>query len=326
MSWIHFESVFLLTELIKSQDMSLEEKIKTVKGSILNDMFNEFSISKDEEEQVLKAVFLKNFSEAGLSKDAAELVYYIERLKEREKDVLDFAAEILPNEDAIWEEVIEKAKAYLPSNASFKSFELYLTPMPRNARLTPRSAYCDPLFALEVGKEGLVSMCTHLAHHAGRESVVEELEFDPDSVKDLIVEKFVILEAEGIANCVSDARDLPTMNKLKEFREKIEDEFSGYLDILQELYLGYHHGEYEGDLESMKSKAWLLNSFIVPAGCRMALEIEDTFGRKALVETVGHPLEFLKLYQKAAKKKNLFLFENETFSYLEEDLQGPQVS
>ncbi|OAA29432.1 hypothetical protein AT15_01795 [Kosmotoga arenicorallina S304] len=326
MGWIHFEPVFVLTELIKSRGMSFEDKFETIEGSTIDDMFNEFQVNEGEREKVLKAIFEENFSREGLSKDASELVSYIESLKEKEREILSFAAEILPEEETIWNEVIERAREYLPENASFESFELFFTPMPRNARITPRSAYCDPLFALEVGKEGLISLCSHLAHHIGRGSIAKEFDFNPDSINDLIVEKFVFLEAEGIANCVSDARNLPTMNKLKEFRDKIEDEFSGYLDILQELYLGYHRGEYKGNLESLKEKAWLLNSFIVPAGCRMAFEIEKAFGREALVKTVGKPLEFLKLYQKAAEENNLFLFEEETFEYLEEDLQGPQIS
>lgn len=226
----------------------------------------------------------------------------------------------------IRKEAIDRAKEYLPENATFEKFELYFIPLPRNAKIDLDRALCDPLLALDLGKESLVSIASHLVHHIGRDSVAEKFDLDSASSIDSIIEKFIILEMEGIANCVSNVKNLPMMKRLKDFRERIGNEFEGYLEVLQELYLGYHQGNYEEtDLASLKKKTWLLNSLLIPAGCRMAYEIESAFDRETLINTVGSPAKFLKMYQKAAEKNNLFLFEEITLKYLEEDLSKRRV-
>ena len=158
-------------------------------------------------------------------------------------------------------------------------------------------------------------------HHFGRYSVRNPIVLDSNEINDVILDKFILLEVEGIANKVGDARNISKMQKLKKFREQADKDFEKYLALLQEIYLGIKEKTLtEKDLEAFKNQRGLLNTFFMPVGVKIADLIESNLGRKALVKTVGNPLDFLRKYQMVAHNNNLFLFESKTFVYLEEDL------
>jgi hypothetical protein len=76
------------------------------------------------------------------------------------------------------------------------------------------------------------------------------------------------------------------------------------------------------EARALMSRSWFTTGSLAPIGMKMAIEIENEFGKENLVKTVGDTVAFLKAYQKVALKKNYYLLEDETFDNLEKLLKA----
>lgn len=321
MNKIDFSQVENIFDFKTNKLFSTNEKIEKVISSKAKNGFSSFHISEENAKNSLEAFFESEYNIDNLTLEEKGFYEYLNNLVSRKKDVLDFFKEIKKIQKKLFIDSIKYAKEYLPENASIDYFQLVFIPLPYNAFFDNGVIYNDPLLALDMDISELEMMLAHQMHHFGRYSIRNPIVLDSEEINDVLLDKFILLEVEGIANKVGDARNISKMKKLKKFREQADKDFEKYLALLQEIYLGIKEKTLtENDLDAFKNQRGLLNTFLMPVGFKMADLIESNLGREELVKTVGNPLDFLKKYQMVANKKNLFLFESKTFVYLKEDL------
>ncbi len=322
MEWLHIEPILDLIELVDTPS-SLEKRLSFIMNSPLRHMFGQFQVPEEEVKRCLAAALSGEEDHSGLSKDCTELIAYIENIRKREEELRLFFGLMGKREASIREEAIKMAREYLPPSASFEKLNVYFVPMPYNANADNLGVYFDPIFAMDIGLDAITGVMAHEAHHIGRNSVTSErLEFG-DKPLEMLAYRFMCLETEGIANLVNDASKIPFLKRIALTRAKIMAEFEKHLELLQEVFLNLAGGVItDREARALMSRSWFTTGSLAPIGMKMAIEIENEFGKENLVKTVGDTVAFLKAYQKVALKKNYYLLEDETFDNLEKLLKA----
>lgn len=321
MNWLHTEPIFTLLDFMDLKVYPFESS-EGIFDFPLDQMFQQFHIPPAQVGDCIKCAVEKTRDHSGLSKDCTELLNYIENIKNRQKELELFFTLLRKQEESIRAEAISRAKAYLPEGVSFEKLNVYFIPLPYNANADHRGVYLDPIFAMDIGLDGLKAVIAHEAHHIGRNSITKErLEFD-DSPLDKLAYRFVSLECEGVANLVSEATEIPEMRKVALFRTRIMGEFEKHLDLLQEVFLNLlHENITPREARILMNKSWFTTAHLAPIGIAMASKIEQTFGRAQLIETVGDTVAFLEAYQRVAHERAYYLLEEDTFTALKKILK-----
>jgi hypothetical protein len=95
-------------------------------------------VHASEAKECLLAAISRREDLSGLSKDCTELI--VGQDQERRPELRVFLDLIVKNESKIRSSAISKAKMYLPDQASFEGFNVYLIPMPYNANADHRES------------------------------------------------------------------------------------------------------------------------------------------------------------------------------------------
>lgn len=321
---IDTQTIELFFNLSKDKSKPFEELYDIIVKTPIDSMFRRFHVDKNEEKACLFTIFKRDFDTFGLSRDTSEVVHYVKKSIERESDIRKFLDKVHTEKENIANFILGLSRSYLPEEVVLEDFKIYFIPLPYNAVTEGNEVFIDPIFSMEMGIDLLKLILSHAAHHIGRNSITADYS-KPDikKISGKLVDIFLSLETEGIANCVFNGSMIPQMEKLRSFWIKTTQNYSTHLKALQDIYLGVSLGTLT-DEEAWNdlNEKWLNHGYTQPVSFRMAKEIENAFGKEKLKTTVGNTVKFLKTYQLAAYKNNLFLLEDKLIEELEKDLTG----
>ena len=166
------------------------------------------------------------------------------------------------------------------------------------------SVVIDAAFTLQL--EDIAAALAHEYHHAYRRRLVDGLEEVPEDVSDIV---WVLnqLQLEGVADQI-DKRNwpeaAPTAGPLAGYAQRYVQHYLDSPATLQGLGDGLE--EWTRTPERRQEAGKRIRTGIPlaghPTGSFMVRTIEDAFGRKACVETIADPFEFVRLYSLAAAR------------------------
>lgn len=321
MSIIDTKTIELFFNLSREKQRPFEELYDIIIKTPIDSMFRRFHVDKKEEKACLFTIFKRDFDTLGLSRDASEVVNYVKKSIEKEMEIRKFLDEVRAEEEQISNFILKLSKSYLPEEANLKGLKIYFIPLPYNAVAEGNMIFIDPIFSMEMGRDLLQLILSHEAHHIGRHSIAINSDSDTSKLSGRLIDIFISLEAEGIANCVFNGTMIPQMEKLRTFWRTSSKDYYIHLKALQDIYIAVSSGVMnEEDGWDALNKNWLNPGYTQPVSFRMAKEIENAFGKQRLKYVVGNPVKFLETYQLAAYKNNLFLLEDKLIEQLEKDL------
>jgi len=264
-----------------------------------------------------------------LDEAGREVAGYFSELLQRRGELLDLVREIRAEERSLVASAWARTTQLLPPSCPLGDVRLVLLPIALDFRTDRESVYMDPLAALALGREGIVRTLAHELHHVGRYWVTGQnltlMSPDPPitDVHAVFSEWATWLEAEGIADCVSNAveSDIPLLHEMVGVRRRQMAEspnlLRGALARIRRTSASVEDKATE--LEPLRRDLRLLAH---PIGARMAESIRSGFGREALVDCVGHPASFLGRYNELAATIDEPMFDGTLLLWLNND--GPK--
>ncbi len=164
-------------------------------------------------------------------------------------------------------------------------------------------------------------MTAHEMHHYYVENIRRKMNVNSNDPAYALINSVIQLQFEGIADqidkealfAVGGKSIPPFLYNL--FRSNYENPVQNLVKADSLLKVIYHNPE------TVKSNGELIRE-LLPLGCHphgyyMSQIIKSVYGTRGLISTVYNPFDFIRLYNKAAQKKGLFIFSKEAIAYLE---------
>ncbi|MGA7922428.1 MAG: DUF5700 domain-containing putative Zn-dependent protease [Thermoplasmata archaeon] len=276
----------------------------------LQSMLRAFRLSKEKIIPWLRAV--KGASVIGSQDETGRFVkdYFGELLRHRE-EIQALAVQLGEQCSAILEDAFTSTRAYLPNGSSMGDVRLVLLPLAYDCRTDRETIYMDPLSSLTYGTDGIRGTLAHELHHVARYRITREdltlMRPDarpaPQDVPATLREWAAWMESEGVADCVSNMGqfDHPFLREAVRARR---DQERNYTSILTRIFEGLppcNRPVTPGELVQLRET---LKELAHPVGHALAAEIEQTLGRKVLVDCVGRSKRFLERFNEVASKRD----------------------
>ncbi len=235
--------------------------------------------------------------------DRPYLEHYIRVLKL--KDLISKHLEIM-DYIRVSEKAIEAARQYLPSIAMSTIVEVpsvtFIIFM-NDARGGYGPVILDALASMEWGDISL--FLGHEFHHFYRNRLPFALNFiESDSVEGSLVNVLISVESEGVADLINmNQRDTsePWIQKKERYERQVKL-VPDSIRFLDEWIIRNSQSLSEVDREECEAIASNITDSGHQMGYYMAKAILEHFPLSKLVETVGNPFAFVKLYQDAATR------------------------
>ena len=320
MSSINIQPTIDLFRLLEGKPS--EKELWTAFGSVfLKESFHQFQLN-GEEYDCLERISRGDFSTTGLPQNASRFVRHIKNMLDNSDRILEELTELSDNFGTVDGDAKAKAREYCPRIANCSLAEVIFMPVPYDARVKNGKIFFDPLLAADLGKNGFTGFLAHEYHHSGRMSLRRVIDLEQScGCPELIYSVYEILELEGIADMVFEISQLygiiPQLGRLRRFRQDVFEGFEGYLRSIQEVLLQAIDNKLNNrGLRTEIADILFMKGENHPVGHRMAYEIEAVFGTAGLLECVGSPSAFLKTYQKAARLRGLFTFNERIVKFV----------
>jgi hypothetical protein len=164
-------------------------------------------------------------------------------------------------------------------------------------------------------------MVAHEMHHYYVENIRRKMAVISNDSAYGLINAFIQLQFEGIADQIDkesllavDGKGIPPF-LYNLFRSNYENPAQNLVKVDSLLKVIYHNPE------TVKSNGELIRELLPlgshPHGYYMSQIIKSVYGTRELISTVYNPFDFIRLYNKAARKKGLFSFSKEAIAYLD---------
>jgi hypothetical protein len=242
------------------------------------------------------------------------------RVTTRESDLHQVQSELQSRDRAMLEEAFDLASEFLPEGASARcqappvAFVIFGS----GGRGSSEAVVVNLLsFSKRTGPKQQEQYLAHELHHAFREHIVEVPLPEREDPAWNMLQAISQLETEGVADQIDKE---PLLRDVESYPARYKSRAKGYqkyvanaperlrrVDSLTQA-IAEAPSMIEEDGEAILKTLPLSGH---PDGYYMAEVIEEQYGREALIETVGHPFDFLRRYNRAAKQSGE---EHYTFS------------
>jgi hypothetical protein len=273
----------------------------------------------------IELILSSGTSGRGPDGDAAPLADYLRELVQQRDPLRRLCTELDRAEARLKSSAFQETSALLPEGADLGTPRIVVVPLGYDFRTDRNDLYMDPLAALALGLEGIRKTWAHEFHHIARYrltgvnlSLMRPDEEAPPSAGTALAQEWATwLEAEGIADCVSNMTetDVPALRSAAAERRR---QMEGYGELLAATC-----ARLRGELSRspprvdhlLKLRSELRGS-AHPVGARVARAVLDEHGRAALAACVGHPAELVRRYEEVAARRGLAVFDPEVASAL----------
>jgi Putative zinc dependent peptidase (DUF5700) len=262
----------------------------------------------------------------GLGEAGRQVVEYFGELRSRSAEFRALAADMAAQESAIVADAWSRTATLLPDSQRPPGLRFVFLPIGLDFRTERETVYMDPLAALGLGPEGIRATLAHELHHVGRYRLTgenltlmsPEPALPPGDIRAVFREWATWLEAEGIADCVSNITETaaPILHRVAEMRRQQMRDFDQLLPpLLARIRRASRRTEpARADLRRLRRDLrWLAH----PLGARIAGAVLSSSGRPALIECVGQPKLLLQRYNDVAGGGRPARFDPETILWLD---------
>jgi hypothetical protein len=253
--------------------------------------------------------------------EVREVAAYFARLADARVEIERFVDSFRADEWAITHEAFSRTRAFLPTGATLGEVRFVIVPLGLDFRTEGQSAYVDPLAGAALGAGGVRTTLAHEFHHIARFRLTgEDLTLmrpeptlpAPDAAS---VARYwaTWLEAEGIADCVSNVTDtdVPALRSIVDLRRR---QMADYETLLRGALDAFRAADTDADTTRWVRVKRELLPIAHPVGARMAQEILAGAGRGALVDCVGRPAAFVRQYNEVAIARRRVTFDDRFLS------------
>jgi hypothetical protein len=234
--------------------------------------------------------------------------------------------ELRAREASLLAEAWARAAEMLPTRLDCGGVRLVVLPIGLDFRTERDTVYMDPIAAVALGLDGIGRILAHELHHIARYRLTGQnlTLMTPDpldaraTVRGVFGEWATWLEAEGIADCVSNVTqiDVRALRGIVEARRRQMADYAGLLSQALKR-IRDESAKRTVALPELELLRGELRSLAHPIGARMAETILSTEGRAALVGCVGRPANFLRQYARHGPAGGAVEIEETLFDWVE---------
>lgn len=234
---------------------------------------------------------------------------------EKNKESIQLYQQALTRQNFI-DSIISISQQYLPKGtiSKFKKPNISFGIFKPDANGASTGIYVDLKFAQDFPDFDL--LMAHEAHHYYVGHIRKKMVNDKNDSAAVLINVINQLQLEGIADQIDKEASLASgrYDINNKFRIYYEDPLPNLQKVDSLLKIIYHNPG------TVKENGKLINELLPlgghPHGYYLSQTIKTVLGKKALISTCYNPFDFIRLYNKAAKRKGLFYFSNEAVACL----------